>query len=399
MTPSPGTRIVSTPIGGVSARGPDLFDETVMTMPNPRRNRRLSASRAAAGAVMLCLAWAVCPGPGAWAQTLPPEVVTASSISPEQARRIQEMVSAQMARLRGSEAGAREAARDALIAPLDVQGITLAFRLEFAKAAAPELERLAGSADDHTSFNALRVAGKLGTPRGVDILRGALGDKRAAVRAGAARSLREAVRAAVTAAQTPINQSKLEDAVESLAAALGAETDPIVAKALVTALDAPRAGAPNGAAGALHARAMERLSASLSARLMSAGGSSAAWADATVAGVDAVRRTFLDPQRSSFAAQATLKKQSATLCGHAIVMVRDVIKDAKPDSPESVPLRSIANAAEITLLLIEGADRPQRLASAVESGDAAAIAAAADDWLKRLERPPFGLDGKQFKRG
>ncbi|MFM9957963.1 MAG: HEAT repeat domain-containing protein [Phycisphaerales bacterium] len=366
-----------------------------MTIHHSRRPSRTLSLAALLAALVLSLP-SVAVG-----QSLPPEVTTAASITPDQAKKVQEFVAAQVGRLKGTDAAAREAARDALMSPLDGQGVTLAFRLEYAKAITPELERLASASEDHTAFNALRVAGKLGTPRGVDILRTALNDKRPAVRAGAARSLRETIRAAVSAAQTPINQNKLEEAVESLGKALNAEADPIVAKAMVTALDAPRSGVPSGPAGALHAKAMERLAEALSARLKAApnGDAAAMWAEATVAGVDAVRRTFIDPQRSSFTTQAGLKKQSATLCGHAIAMVKArMFAGVKPDATEAAALRSIANASETTLLLIEGADRTQRLAAAMDAGDPGAFGAAADEWLKRLEGPPFGLDGKQFKK-
>lgn len=338
-------------------------------------------------------------------QALPPELFAATSISGDQKQRIEAFAQAQLTKLKGDDKAAREAARDELIKPLDAQGVALAFRLAYGTALASELGRLASNPDDHVAFNALRVAGRLGTPAGIDVMREALADKRASVRAGAARSMREAIRSAVTAAQSPVNKSKLEGAVDALASALKTEADPIVARALIQALDAARAGTVE-AFGDLHARAMEKLGESLAARLKTApatGDEAGAWSEAAVAGVDSVRRTFLDPQRSKFAGAAGLKKQAATACGQALSWVRArLAAGAKSGAADDAALRSLTNAAETTLILIDGGSIKQLLAEALaaslEGGTAQAFNAASDEWMARLKAAPFSLDPKMFTR-
>lgn len=355
------------------------------------------------------LALAACLFMGAsgmtFGQALPPDIVGAQAISADQKARIEAFTAANLAKLKGEDKGEREKARDALIDPLNAQGVALAFRLAYGQALSSELGRLVTNADDHVAFNALRVASRLGTPQGIDIIRGGLTDQRASVRAGAARSMREAIRAVVTAAQSPVNKSKLETGVDALAAALNAEQDPIVARGLILALDAPRAGTPD-AFGDLHARAMEKLGESLAARLKAApvnGEGVAAWSEAAVSGVDSVRRTFLDPQRARFAGQAGLKKQAAILSGQALSYVSARLgAGAKSDAPDAGSLRSVTNALETTLILIDGGAIKQTLGDALstslESGDSKAFNASAQMWFERLVAPPFGLDQKSFKR-
>lgn len=338
-------------------------------------------------------------------QALPPDIIGAQAIGADQKARIEAFTAANLAKLKGEDKKAREDARDELIKPLDAQGVALAFRLAYGQALAGELGKLVTNADDHVAFNALRVASRLGTPQGIDIIRGGLSDQRASVRAGAARSMREAIRSVVTAAQSPVNKSKLETGVDALATALNAEKDPIVARGLIQALDAPRAGTPD-AFGDLHARAMEKLGEALAARLKAApvsGEGAAAWSEAAVSGVDSVRRTFLDPQRAKFAGQAGLKKQAAILSGQALSYVSARLgAGAKSDAPDAGSLRSVTNALETTLILIDGGAIKQTLGDALstslESGDAKAFTSAAQMWFERLVVPPFGLDAKSFKR-
>jgi hypothetical protein len=342
---------------------------------------------------------------GAFAQSLPPEVVTASQLTEQQKEQISAFASATLGKLKGTDPAAREDAREALIGPLEAPGVTVAFRIALATPAlTKELGTIAASSDDHTAFNALRVAGKLGTPAGVDIVVKGLADKRPAVRAGAGRTMRETIRSVVTAAQSPINKSKLENAVDSLAAALATESDPIVAKGLVLALDAPRTGAP-AAFGELHARAMEKMAEALAGRLKSvpAGAEGAGWSDAALSGVDAVKGTFIDVSRASFTSAAGLKKQAATLCGQAMGWVRArVAGGAKADGADAKQLVGIASVAESTLILMDGRNIPQTLGAAVttslEAGSPSAINAATDEWFGRLGQAPFSLDAKQFRK-
>jgi len=376
-----------------------------MTLNLRFRTPLLRAARLRLSGAAVLVAAASMWVPSASAQSLPPEVATASSLSSDQTRRVQEFASAGLAGLKGDEAAARERARDELMAPLDTPGVSLAFRLAYASYLTSELGRIATSADDHAAFNALRVAGKLGTAQGMDILRDALSDKRSPVRAGAARSIRETIRAAMSASQSPLGQSKLEDVVARLAATLANESDPIVAKGIVLALDAPRAGASTGAQGALHAMAMEKLSESLATRLktLAPDAEATGWTEAALAGVDSVRRTFLDPQRFEFTRQAGLKKQAATLSGQSLVLAKSrVSAGMRSDDADASMIGSVTNAAEITLLLVEGGQRTQTLGAALtaslESGNGGAFASAVDEWIARLGKPPFGLDPAQFRR-
>lgn len=368
--------------------------------------RRLGVIRSSrCGGLVLAACMALGAASMAFGQALPADIIGAQAIGADQKARIEAFTAANLAKLKGEDKKAREDAREELIKPLDAQGVALAFRLAYGQALSGELGKLVANADDHVAFNALRVASRLGTPQGIDIIRGGLSDQRASVRAGAARSMREAIRSVVTAAQSPVNKSKLETGVDALATALNAEKDPIVARGLIQALDAPRAGSPE-AFGDLHARAMEKLGEALAARLKAApvsGEGSAAWSEAAVSGVDSVRRTFLDPQRAKFAGQAGLKKQAAILSGQALSYVSARLgAGAKSDAPDAGSLRSVTNALETTLILIDGGAIKQTLGDALstslESGDAKAFTSAAQMWFERLVAPPFGLDPKSFKR-
>lgn len=345
------------------------------------------------------------------AQSLPPEVTSAPTLAGDAAKRIAEFASAQLARLKGTDHQEREAARDDLLAPLDGAGVSLAFRLEYSKALAAELGRIAQSTDDHAAVNALRVSGRLGTPQGVDTLRNALKDARPPVRLASARTLREAVRATLSMAQSPVSLSKLQDATDDLAKALSTEADPLVAKTMVLAIDATRAGSPTGEQGKLAGRAVERLSAAMAdraafARKSVAPSDAAPWTDAIVTALDAVRRTFIDPQRSDETRRPELRKNAAMLAGQSVAYLKHRLAahgaNASPDAPS---MKVMANAASVVLLLINGGEEKQVLPGAfnasLDSGDPTEFNKAADTWLApggRLSKPPFSLEASAFTR-
>lgn len=363
------------------------------------------------GWVVAMVLASVCPAvsPRVMGQAMPVEAVTAPSLSPEQVQKLRAFTEARLARLRSTDATERETARDELLAPLDSQGVTIAFRLEYSKLIAPDLGRLASDRDDHGAFNALRLAGKLGTTQGFEIVRAALGDERPAVRIGAARAAREALKWIAGAPQSPVQPARLGELVDRLASSLASESHPVTARSLVLALDAPRAGSPSSPSAELHALALEKMADALSARIASVraagpGTDASPWTEAVVAGVDALRRTFIDPQRAGVTSRAGLRKASAGLCGQAIALLRARASHGLGGSPDSASLRTVANASEAVLLLIESAERAQKLGSAftsaVESGDASGFIGAADEWIGpsgRLGKPPFSLDVSRFK--
>lgn len=343
------------------------------------------------------------------AQTLPPGVSNAPSLAPAQIKQVQEFAQANLAKLKGTSISERETARDELVGALDAAGISLSFRLAMSNALVPELLRLAPAPDDHTAVNSLRVAQSIGTPQAADVLKSGLEDKRPAVRIASARGLRESIRHAATAAQTPINQAKIEDLIEKLARALSTEASAPTAKSLVLALDAARAGAPTGPMAAVHGKGLELMADALASRAKAARGQKdpavlAEWTDTLVTGLDALRRTYIDPQRISIAAQPGMKKAAGNLCGQSIAYLRARVSAGPVGSaPDSALLKTIANAAEAVLLLIEGGDRPQKLAGAfsasAESGNAKSLVDAADEWIGtggRLTKPPFTLSAKDF---
>ncbi len=360
-------------------------------------------------AALVALASAVGSAP-VRADALPTDIVSAPSLTSDQKRRVQDFAATAAAQLKAADWSQQEKARDEVLAALDAQGVSVSFRLELSSALAGELGAIASGKDDHASFNAVRIAGKLGTAPGVDVVRGALGDARPAVRIGAARAARELMKAIARASVSPIQASKLEDLLDQIAKVLKSEKQATVAKNLVLALDAPRAFPQGGPLGGLLAGSLEKMSEALAARIASiratgAQADAAEWTDALVAGVDALRRTFIDPNRAGEAKQPGLRAQAATLCGQALSLVKARAGSEKglAGAADGAGLKTTTIASEVVLLLIEGASRSQQLdsafAKAVDGGDAGELRKGVDDWIGaggRLSKPPFGLDAKQF---
>jgi hypothetical protein len=131
------------------------------------------------GAIGLLARTPVCraqPGAG-----LPTEITTSASLSEEQKSRIREFVDQFKAGL-SSDALEIRRSRNALLEPLRNDSASVTFRLEYAGDLEPVLRPLIASDKPIVAVNAVRIAGELATPKGIDLLEPAISDKRPAVR-------------------------------------------------------------------------------------------------------------------------------------------------------------------------------------------------------------------------
>lgn len=318
---------------------------------------------------------------------------------------IKAFVEKELEALKGSNPVECEKARDALLERLAGPDVPVAARFEYAKLLLPELKTLAASTDDHTAVNALRIAGKLQTSGALEPISKALADQRPQVRVGAARAAKDTLRTfAIATKPTPLPAKDAESLVDKLADGLAVEKDPVAAMSMVVALDAARAGSAGGAAGALHARAMEKLGDAIAARVKLvraqklSDDDASAWNGVVASAIEAIRRTIIDTNRGALNDKPELRKAAARANGQAVAYCRDRIAASTKNAGALKPL---VGAADQVLNLLAGT-KSETLSAALktaEAGDAAAFGAAADKWIGAsgaLCKPPFSLDAKDF---
>ncbi len=146
--------------------------------------------RALAAALLLLAA----PLAAAQVERLTRDFVSASSISADERDALREWASAQLERLRTGDQPTREQARQSLLSPFDGRAQpSIAFRLEYARAIAPDIRRLVTDDSAPRAIAALLIAGKCGAPEMIDPLERALDDDRASIRGAAAAGLKDVI--------------------------------------------------------------------------------------------------------------------------------------------------------------------------------------------------------------
>jgi hypothetical protein len=125
--------------------------------------------------LLLALALAASCGAQNPPQPLPMGMIGAADLSPQQLDQVKAYVSHFGAVLGQSDDPAEvESARAALIAPMNQPNasrlVSPVFRLEYSKAATPEMEKVLNGGDLHRSVNALLVLSQLGESRAADLV-------------------------------------------------------------------------------------------------------------------------------------------------------------------------------------------------------------------------------------
>lgn len=181
--------------------------------------------------------------PAAGQQTrIPPDVISANSIAPDQQQEIARYVNENIARLKSDDPKDIREGRRALLEPLGNTSIQVAFRLAYGDLLKPELARLMNDPALATSVEAqnraiaaLVVAADIATGDSIDLLVGALGSAREDLRHQAAYGLRrtfEAIHRTPPAAPG----AAVQRAIRALGDRLPVETNALVLQADINAL-------------------------------------------------------------------------------------------------------------------------------------------------------------------
>ena len=200
-----------------------------------RRPKCLVSGTMRAG--LACAVMAVCLSVGVArgaVERLPEGLTSAATLTTEQKQQVQKFVTGQVERIKTGDAVAVEEARQSMVSPFLGTEPTIGFRLEFGRAGAAELKRLARDADVHRAMNAILVCGASGTSESIDAIAEAFKDPRPAIRATGAAALREVI---LTSAGSRVRSAQGLQAIKLVGSALGAEKDPIAALALVASLE------------------------------------------------------------------------------------------------------------------------------------------------------------------
>ncbi len=331
---------------------------------------------------------------------LPEGITTAPTLSAQQVDALQAFVRDQVQGLTSGDMKKVQQARDALLTPLETGAVSVAFRLRMSEALAPTLADLAAKPNEHTAFNALRLAGVLATDAAVGTIRKGLTDQRPAVRYGAALAARLTIEA-VADKRSPLPQGQIDALIGSVEDALRNETDPGVFGGLIAAMEAID---PNGP-GRL--RAMTSLAGITADRIAAAGAApSPEWARAFVRALSAAQ-SMLIVQLQAGTPDAAFGKNLAILSGQALAFAARRMGDAERPMTETErqPLRDLVASAEVSLLFVDKSlqnrtHQDQAVIAAFDSGRINAYLAQINQWVGAqgfLTKAPYSAAAASFR--
>lgn len=374
--------------------------DTISTIQSkPARSRR---------AWPLAIALALSAATAATAQNdLGCTVASLSSMDSASETALRRFVTEQTALLAGTDALAGARAREALLAPLSCENVSVAFRLKYAEALEPALLPLIQGTDDRVAVGALRVAGKVGASGVVRLLEAGLAHSNEAIRLAAASGYRELLsQLAVDSFGFP--EASVNRLLSTVADALAKEPNPFAADAMVIALaDATRGNA------SLRSRALGEMVRGLETRLRSIrterGINSTAWSAAAFRGLDLSRLALLE-QIAAGAVDRSFATRLGKMGGQALAFARDFAPLASESERPSIG--EMVGAAEVTLVIThnaltgtkvgEGGLR-QSFQSAIDgsfSNEASArFAEAASSWIGAsgmLTKGPYNAGADEF---
>ena len=170
--------------------------------------------------------------------SLEPNVVTASTMGPDQRRAIDQFAGYYVDDLISADPNKRSPARTALLEPLDNRNVSVDFRMHYSDRLMDELRRVAGHEDTRIAINGLRIAGALATEDSTELLIEASDDDRDDVRYVSAWGIRQTFEEVGRSAPA-IDQIRIQELVELLELRLGIENEPhvfdVVGRALTAA--------------------------------------------------------------------------------------------------------------------------------------------------------------------
>lgn len=352
--------------------------------------------------IALCLALLL-PAAGVWGAEIPASVPQKQTMDANDTRVVREFVSATLPGLSASDPWERQDARDALLAPLSGEGVSVAFRLEYSGALTPGLRRLVEtSRDEHVVFNACRIAGALATDAAVEMLRVALKDSRASTRYAGAYGLRRVMRASA-AGRAPLGGDQENQILTTLTDALRVEQDRGVFDGIVSAIEAV------GNDERAKARAMTHLCRAVSDRVRTLDaanlGTPDAWAASLARALRGAQSTLIDqlrrgPAEREFA--VALAEMSGHMLAHA-VRRQAAAPTMRPEERDS--LGELVRAAEVTLLFSDNSLRNQNRQDqplAAAWPDPARTRTEAMKWIGpdgALTRAPYSVESSRFMSG
>ncbi|HVZ94042.1 MAG TPA: hypothetical protein VG797_05990 [Phycisphaerales bacterium] len=361
------------------------------TICYPRRRAAVSLIAA------LCLGFTT---PVAFAQVrLTAELTSKSDFTAAESAQIATFVTERLTQLSDADADVVKNARAALFEPLDT-GVSVGFRLEYAKVLDQRLASLIEGKDARLAAIALRLAGRIATATSERQLQKGMASREPATRFAAAVGYQELLRT-VGEGALGLGDAAVEKVLTSLRDAISTEKDPRVVDAIILALD----GIPNGGAGApLRVRAMLRASEgglALTRRLRkeSPASDNRLWATALLRDLDIVYQTLLTQmQAGAGAVSPEFAKAAASFGGASLAFVRDRIAAAAP-ADETPSLRMIVGAAENIIVLADQVINPAGKATSRKLPDSfdQAIERGNANWFTEAAAPYIGANGTLTK--
>lgn len=184
-------------------------------------------------------AGALCSPASAQVASIPDAVVTSTtSLTQPQVTQIEQVVREGVADLTSGDPDRVSAARARLLAPLEVAGIGVPFRLAYSNLLCPQLERLVTGDDQQTAMNALRILGELATDRSTNSVEPALDHAGSDVRYTAVYSVGR-VFEGVAAESPAVAPTRVRALIDRLAELIRNEPEPwildVAVRAMITA--------------------------------------------------------------------------------------------------------------------------------------------------------------------
>ncbi len=320
-------------------------------------------------------------------QPLPMGMVGAAELTPQQLEQITVYVKFFGERLNSaSEPAEVESARAALIAPLNQPNaarlVSPVFRLEYSKAATPEMQRAFGGADLHRAVNALLVLSQLGESRAADaVLQQAEPAKPWQVRLQAASALRVLLQGgALDPKRSPQVAKRVRDAAAR-------EDNGLVLAHLLAAIDAASETVQPEFKEQVRGFLVDAM-VSIADRLAQHNGFAGPTVDAFVKELDRFHLRF---RRLPGPEQASLGKRLAPALGKVLAHILTNWDAAQADQAK---VERLVGACETFLQFInislKGAAAPEiNLRNEWSNGDKAKFEAGVTAWQDLLNKPPY----------
>lgn len=360
-------------------------------------------------------------GAPARAQDLAPETVARTpALNPEDVRLVGEYVKGPLSDLGDTSTDRVTRARTALTKPLASPQASVAFRQEYSRQVAPRLKELLAVKDqrDVVRVNALRLAGELATPEGLDLIDSSLANESKTVRYAAAFALGRAMDS-LQLASPAVVADRVRETLNRAGQRIEAESETTVLDALVRAF-CKGGSITRDAARDVRPAALSILSRSLSARLRQAKATetNSALLDSVLRALGTLRDE-LTAGGGRPALAAGVKQDAGGLAGDTIAIFARMLRADPTPLPQvrredddaqqqrkrdlRVQPQSLVTAAEVVITAARGGEPATRnLAARLAS------ASSADDarFIEELEpllaaggvmtKEPFNFAGDRF---